>query len=296
MVSALLPPRGRRTINTAMKALPLLLLSSLACARLLTAEPTASSRELSLPEILAGYVKAQGGSAYIDSIETLRMEGTIEQDGQQLSFVQVKKQPDLIRMTVTLNGMELIMGYNGETAWQTVRQRRQAVELTGPARENLIRNAAMFNQLYQPHNPHVVRAYAGSDEFEGRPVYLIDVTLENGSTERYTIDQETFLDYRLEYSEVVDGSEHQVEYRYQDIRRLDRLQLPFRVESYRDGELVSVITLESIRLDAGVYLPYFDPPGGIEGLDEPPSEADKRPPIAPTGSTITGTSMLADTN
>ncbi|MDP0497704.1 MAG: hypothetical protein Q7Q73_15995 [Verrucomicrobiota bacterium JB024] len=276
-----------------MKALPLLLFSSLVCARLLAAEPADPPKELSLPEIMAEYLKAQGGSSYIESIETLRLEGTITQDGLEIDFVQVKKQPDLMRMTFDLGPMELIMGYNGETAWQTTRQRLQAKELTGAAKKELVSTAAMFNELYQPHNPRIKRRYLGQDEFEGTPVYLIEVTLEDGAVHRYSIDQESFLDRRLEYTQLADGVEHTLEQRYYDIRPLDKLQLPHRVESYRDGERVSVVSIDTIQVDTGVYLPYFDPPGGIEGRDELPVKVSREPLTPASGSTITGSSVLA---
>lgn len=280
-------------VDVAMKALPLLLFSFLVCAGLLAAEPADPPKELSLPEIMAEYLKAQGGSSYIESIETLRLEGTIEQDGLEIKFVQVKKQPDLMRMTFDLGPMELIMGYNGETAWQTTRQRPQAKELTGPAKKELVSTAAMFNELYQPHNSRIKRKYLGPDEFEGTPVYLIEVTLQDGAVHRYSIDQESFLEHRLETIHVDDDGEHTVEQRYYDIRTLDKLQLPYRVESYRDGERVSVVTIDTIQVDTGVYLPYFDPPGGIEGRDEPPVKVTREPLTPPSGSTITGSSVLA---
>lgn len=276
-----------------MKALPLLLFSSLVCARLLAAEPADPPKELGLPEIMAEYLKAQGGSAYIESIETLRLEGTITQDDLEIEFVQVKKQPNLMRMTFDMGPIELIMGYNGETAWQTTRQRPQAKELTGAAKKELISTAAMFNELYQPHNPRIMRKYLGPDEFEGTPVYVIEVTLEDGAVHRYSIDQESFLDRRLETTQVVDGVAHALEQRYYDIRPLDKLQLPHRVESFRDGERVSVVSINTIQVDAGVYLPYFDPPGGIEGRDELPVKTTREPLTPPSGNTITGSSVLA---
>ncbi|QYY36437.1 hypothetical protein [Ruficoccus sp. ZRK36] len=275
-----------------MKLLPALILCALLCPDILTAAN--APREPGLREVLAEYQKVQGGKTYISSIETLRMEGTIEQEGETYSFVQVKKKPNLMRMTIELETTDLIMGYNGKTAWQTTRQRPQALELTGAAKQELIRDDEMFGHLHTDDNTTITRTYLGEAELDNIKVLQIEVQLEDGGVELYSIDPDTYLDYAMAYTWVEDGQTHTTEYRFSDYRSVDKLILPHRIECYQEGEIASVVTLDSIRLDAGVYLPYFDPPGGIEGRDELPVKNETR--TMPTGMTISGPSALANAN
>ena len=274
-----------------MKYLLILLLYLPFCGQHVYANPASGGEgrgELTLRQILAAYIEAQGGQVYIDSIETLRMEGTIAQGDQLIPFVQVKRRPDLMRMTLDLGSTELIMGFNGETAWQTTRGRPQSIELTGEDRAGIIQNSTMFSALYQSHDPKLKATLVGEDVYDGVPVYIIDVQPGEGIIERYAIDQGEFLERKMVLIQTIDGTTHHTEFLYKNIQCVGKLKIPFRIDSYCDENLRSVIAIHNISINTGIYGPYFDPPGGIEGKDQPSSRRAGGSIVQRAGGTITG--------
>lgn len=230
-------------------------------------QPVTQSPDLSA--IMAQYFKAQGGLDYIESIDGLRMTGVAIMDDKEMDFVQVKKRPNMLRMTIEYGPTTLIMGYNGLYAWQTSRGREKALLMEGKQATDFIRNAAMFSQLYQPDDPNVTLDLLGEDVVDDKPVYVLEVTLSDGFKMRYFVDTKSYVDLKLEYKDEVDGVTHVMSNRFKDYRKIEQLMLPHHVDSYKDGELISTVKLDNIDLNPGIFSPYFDPPGGIEGVDEP---------------------------
>ncbi len=236
---------------------------------------------IELAEILAGYFEAQGGLEYIEGINGLRLSGSIRSEDTTLPFVQIKKRPNKLRFTITYPntsssnapGVEIIMGYNGDVAWQTIRQREQAVELTGRERSNFIREAALFSHLYQPTNKNVLISYLGEGEVDGQAVYRLKVTLEDGHTLIYSVDQERFLDLQIETSFEHEGDTISNVSKFQDFRKVGQLEIPFHITSIENGQEQYVITLDNVDVNPGIYNDYFDPPGGLEGKDPLPGAA-----------------------
>ncbi|MEM9226776.1 MAG: hypothetical protein AAGA45_02315 [Verrucomicrobiota bacterium] len=219
---------------------------------------------MTLQDVLAEYFAAQGGIEHLETVNSLRMIGTLTIGDREMEIIQIKKRPNLMRMTVKTENGDLIQGFNGNTAWRTLRQREQAIELEGREREELIRNAYLFSQIYQPDDNNVTLSYLGMQEVRGEPAHTVVVELDDGSKMTHYIDPETYLDNLIISETMVDGVPIIIESVYSNIQTVKEMQLPYKVENFMDGELQSSIELETIEINPGIHSPYFDPPGGIE--------------------------------
>ena len=64
---------------------------------------TASAKEApTLNGILQKHLEAMGGLRNWSQVESIRLSGTIERDGQTVDIVIIKKRPNQIRATVTI--------------------------------------------------------------------------------------------------------------------------------------------------------------------------------------------------
>jgi hypothetical protein len=105
----------------------LLFLLSLAIFTLLAKQMNASE-DPQLSVILNKHIEAMGGIYNWDKVESIRLCGTIERDGQTAEIVIIKKRPNQIRATVTVpipnrddEYFQAIRAHDGKTAWTGTR-------------------------------------------------------------------------------------------------------------------------------------------------------------------------------
>lgn len=111
-----------------------------------------------LREILNKHWEAMGGMRNWAQVESIRLNGTIEREGQTVDIVIVKKRPDQIRATVTLpipgkddEKLQVIRAHDGKTAWTATRMagapEMKKEMLADEAAEELLADAGVLPPL-----------------------------------------------------------------------------------------------------------------------------------------------------
>ncbi len=114
--------------------------------------------EPELNDILTQHWEAMGGMRNWSKVESIRLNGTIERDGQIVDICIVKKRPNQIRATITLplpgseeEKLQVIRAHDGETAWTATRLAGAPVmkkeELPPEAAAELLADAGVLPRL-----------------------------------------------------------------------------------------------------------------------------------------------------
>src|SRR5262247_1373520 len=70
-------------------------------------------------EVVANYIKAQGGMEKIKSLNSTRMTGKmVMSQGMEMPFVMMQKRPKQSRIEFTFQGMTGVQAYDGKNGWQ----------------------------------------------------------------------------------------------------------------------------------------------------------------------------------
>lgn len=160
-------------------------------------------------ELIAKNIEAKGGIEKIKAIKTVRMTGKFEGGGGFTATVgQENARPDLVRETLTLQGMTQVQAYDGKTGWQIQPfGGKKDPELLGEDDlRDLLLDADFDGPLVDYKEKGNTVEYLGHDEVDGDDALRLRVTLKNGDLIYYYLDPDTYLEIRTEIQQFVRGS------------------------------------------------------------------------------------------
>ena len=160
-------------------------------------------------ELIAKNIEARGGIEKIKAIKTLNMTGRLEDSGGFTASVGRQNQrPNLIRETLSLQGMTAIQAYDGTTAWQIQPfSGKKDPELMGEdAVRDLLLDADFDGPLVDYKEKGSSVEYLGHDVVDGDDALRLKVVLKNGDIIYDYLDPDTYIEIRREVRQFIRGS------------------------------------------------------------------------------------------
>jgi len=271
-----------------------LVLGLVCCASLASAQTA--------DELVAKNLQAKGGVEKIKAIKSLRMVGRMDQGGLKLDIGQEAKLPDLLRETVTFQGMTEIDAYDGNIAWRiSPFEGRKDPEMMGEddSRE-LTEDADFYGPLvdYQQKGNKV--EYLGHDTVDGDDALRLKVTLKNGDIVYYLLDPDTFLEIRTERQTFIRGSIRESVQELGSYKQVNGVYYPFSIDSgpKSNPNARARVTLTTIEANVDIPDSQFKMPAmpatpSAQKHEEPPTPVQNqnkpgaKPPASKTPSTAT---------
>lgn len=220
-----------------------------------------------LREILDKHLETMGGIHNWSKVESIRLNGTIERDGQLVDICIVKKRPNQIRATVTLplpdsdeEKLQIIRAHDGKTAWTATRLAGAPdmvkEELPPEAAAELLADAGVL--------PPLIKLWRDGTELE-----LLESKIVNGEN-AYRL--RTKAKAPLQYTFYVSSDSYQL-LAYDSIKN-DGTSIRTTLAGFvqDNGVLIpresiiespatgtSTMTANSIEVGVGIYQEYFGP-------------------------------------
>lgn len=221
--------------------------------------------EPELREILNKHWEAMGGPRNWNKVESIRLNGTIERNGQLVDICIVKKRPNQIRATVTLplpgsedKELQVIRAHDGKTAWTATRlagaPEMQKEELPPEAAAELLSDAGVLPPLIKLWREGAELELLESKTIDGENAYSLKATTERSLDYVFYLSTESFL--LLAYDSIKpDGSRTHTS--ITDYVKKAEVLIPRGsiIESPDTG--VSKITTNSVEVGVGIFEQYF---------------------------------------
>lgn len=193
---------------------------------LLLAAPVLGAEKGTVDGVLEKYVKAIGGKAAWNKVESRSIKAEFEGPGGATSGWRLQaKAPNkrLTRMESSPWGV-LLDGFDGTTAWSKnpngVRT-KDGDELSRAEKEADLRREVRLKELY----PDLV--FKGTETLDGEEVQVLESKPTPSSKERFSFSAKTgFLVRRQSEFKNAEGNDARVEIRYSEYRAVDGLQYP----------------------------------------------------------------------
>lgn len=217
-------------------------------------------RQTSMPELGSGrlakiltryYVEGLGGPEDWEKISSLKVSGTLFLKEEEFELNAYQKKPDLIKMSIRGKQRELVLGYDGETAWQDLPGANNKAEPMSADEARRFKHSAHFgNHLLYPFASGKTIEYIDTVPAEGNVCHQIRVTLDTDYQVDYFIDIRTYLEIKVVNTDLRTGQASSIV--YQDYIREYGMPIAKQVESFENGEWVSSLRLDEVKVNAGV--------------------------------------------
>jgi len=212
-------------------------------------------------EVVASNLEAKGGEEAWMALETGRMTGNMRMGGGaagalEMPFSVEFKKPHKIRLEFTMQGMTAIQAFDGEIGWAILPfLGKTEPEEMAEDQVKQLKNQADFEGVLVNYEEkgHTVEL-VGQEEVDGTPAYKLKVTRADGDVDYLYLDEEYFVEFKMEAQREVQGNETTIATVLGDYKEVDGLLFAHSMEtSFGGGDAQQVITIEKIEL--GVDLP-----------------------------------------
>lgn len=212
-------------------------------------------------EIVAANLEAKGGEEAWKALESGKMTGTMRMGGgaagtMEMPFTVEFKKPHRIRLEFTMQGMTAVQAFDGEIGWAILPflGKTEAEEMAEDQVKQLKDQAdfegVLVNYKEKGHTVELV----GQEEVDGTPAYKLKVTRADGDVDFLYLDEEYFVEFKMEATREVQGNEVTVSTVLGDYKEVDGLVFAHSMEmAFGGGEAQQVITIEKIEL--GIDIP-----------------------------------------
>jgi hypothetical protein len=160
-------------------------------------------------ELIAKNIQARGGMEKMKAIKTLRITGKFEGGGGFTASVgQENQRPNLLRETLTLQGMTAVQAYDGSAGWQIQPfGGKKDPELMGEDDvRDLLLDADFDGPLVDYKEKGSTVEYMGHDVVDGDDALRLKITLKNGDIIYDYLDPDAFIEIRREIQQFIRGS------------------------------------------------------------------------------------------
>jgi hypothetical protein len=219
-------------------------------------------------ELVNKNIEAKGGLEKIKAVKTWRMTGKSLNGGVALTAGQENMRPNLVRETVSLQGMTGVQAYDGSTGWQIQPfGGRKDPALMG---EDDLRDLLIDSDFDGPLVDYQAKGnaveYMGHDQVDGDDALRLKVTLKNGDVVYYYLDPDTFLEIRKETQEFIRGSVRENAFAYGSYKPVAGVMYPFSIASGPKNDPTSWqnVSVEKIEVNVPLDASAFAVPASLK--------------------------------
>jgi outer membrane lipoprotein-sorting protein len=253
---------------------------------------TAPLSAQTIDEIVAKNIEARGGAQKLNAVQSRRMTGRVAlPNGLELKYVQTNKRPNKVREDYTVQGLVIEQSYDGKHAWQIdpTQGKRTPEALGEEDTRGLIEDSQFDGALIGYKERGATAELVGKDDVDGSPAYKVVIKEKNGDTRTLYLDEDAFLEIKMDVKRVIRGADREYEVTIGDYKNDSGVMLPYSLESKPKGApQAQKITFDIIESNPKVDDSFFIEPAVTaapapapepSGKAAPKSGSKKKPPL-----------------
>jgi hypothetical protein len=212
-------------------------------------------------EIVSKNTEAKGGIDKMKAIKSMRMTGKLTGGGGfSAATGQDNLRPNLVRETLSLQGMTSVQAYDGTHGWQIQPfGGHKDPELMGEDDlRDLLFDADFDGPLVDYKEKGNTVEFLGHDVVDGDDTLRLKVTLKDGDIIYYYLDPDTYLEIRKEFQEFIRGSVRETVVDLGSYKPVAGVMFPFSIsqgtKSNPGAQTTTAEKLEvNVPMDAGEF-------------------------------------------
>ena len=183
-------------------------------------------------------------------IKTIKISGKMSAMGMEMPMVMQMKNPDKIKVTYSVNGLEMVSVFDGVKGYtmNPMMGSAEPVELTGE-QLNQIKNNNIFTNQLQEYNKKKQLTLEGLEDVNGKPASKLKVNIEGGNPIYMFVDKGTGLIVKLTTKVEQMGTTMDVETLMTDYTDTKGVVMPKKTIAKMNGMEAGVISYDLIEVD-----------------------------------------------
>lgn len=209
-----------------------------------------TSHAITLDEIIAKNIEAKGGMTAMKALQSMRSTGTMTMSmmgGMEMKIKQMIKRSNLMRAETEVQGMNVVIGYDGKKAWMVNPMMGAEPQIMDEAQSaEYAMQADIDGELVDWKAKGHTAEYVGTGDVDGSTAYKVKLTTKSGEVRMYYIDAVTFLDLKVESKTEQMGQQMDVEVVMSNYQEVAGLQMPHQIDTRSGGQTMMSLTIEKI--------------------------------------------------
>jgi outer membrane lipoprotein-sorting protein len=229
-------------------------------------------------DIVAQNLKAHGGVEKLRALNSTKITGDIEQQGNKIHQVIWAKRPNLMRSELDatppppaanrasvppVSGpIKVVIAFDGNAVWTINPMMGDGPQqITGP-QADMAKGQADFDSVLLDYKAkgHTVELQ-GTQAIDGKPTYHLKITRKNGLIEHYYLDVATGLEVRTAATVDQGGIRTEVMTDLSNYQTIDGLTVPFTMRKSVNGTTIAQITIVKWEMNVPLDDDVFKMPG-----------------------------------
>jgi hypothetical protein len=210
-------------------------------------------------EILDSNLKAKGGTAVLETVQSVRQTLSVDMQGTTADVVVYSMRPNLLRQEVRVSGRTLIQAFDGQVAWArgSMMASEGAATLTGARAAALRAQAGFDGMLLSARADGTQVELVGTVVIDGRQAHHLRI-IDDGQVRQCYLDALTSLELRI----VEHTAAGRLQQDLSDYQEVGGIWMPFTIRTSLEGQPQSVATVTDVALNVPVDPALFVMPGG----------------------------------
>ncbi len=223
----------------------------------------AASSAQDLDKILKNHFKAIG-QENLEKISSMQARGSANAMGMEMPFTMNIKRPGKLKIMVEVQGAQMVQAVDGETVWTVnpMMGSSTPVKLSGAEADGLIESADMDGQLWDYKKKGHQLELDGSETVNGNECHVLKLTKQNGNTDYYYLDKESYLIHKIKTQTISNGVPMEVEAFTSNYQDVNGYMMPFSTEQRVGGQPMMNLELDTVETNVDMDDTMFALPSG----------------------------------
>lgn len=216
-------------------------------------------------ELITENIEARGGMDALEAIQTMKSTGKILAQGLELGMTMYNKRPNKFRMDLSLQGMEMVQAFDGETGWSINPMMGNAARKMSPLESENTRLQANFDGFLINYEDKGYKVeYGGKQDMEGTPTEMLKVTINDSTSVDIYLDAEYYLDLKMTFHMTIAGKENSLDITFADYKETAGVMMPYTLAMGSDQQgQAGQIALDTIEVNVDVPDSIFVMPESV---------------------------------
>ncbi|OWY22887.1 outer membrane lipoprotein-sorting protein [Sphingobacteriales bacterium UPWRP_1] len=218
-----------------------------------------------LDEVLKNHFEAIG-QAQISKLNSFACSGKVIVQGGMITIpmTMTQKRPDMMKTESSFQGQQFIEAYDGKTGW-SINPFAGAIEpqlMNEDQLRSIKIQSDIDGQLYNYAEKGYKAELEGTEDMEGSKVYKVKLTNATGEQFTYYIDADTYVLLKTKSKVKIQGNDMESETFFSNYKQIEGMAFAHNIETKMQGQVVSQIVIEDIKLNPEIDNAIFSMPKG----------------------------------